>query len=192
MRHLPAILLTLLTSCPPGQSRAAEPAFLPALMARLAGVAQRRADFTEIRHFAALTTDLRSQGWLLYQRPDFLEKMTTAPITESLIVRGDDLRDTPADQAERVVSLSSQPAVAALVDAVRGPLSGNLAQLQRDYEVTAAGTPDAWTLRLMPRAPEVRRLLRDAAIAGAGTDITRIVITEANGDTDSMTIVPTK
>lgn len=159
-------------------------------MARLATVAQRRADFTETRHFAALTTELRSQGRLLYQRPDLLEKITTAPVGETLIVRGDDLRDTPADQAERIVSLSGEPVVAALVDAVRGPLSGNLAQLRRHYHVTAAGTPGAWTMRLVPRAPAVRRLLHDAAITGAGTDITRIVVTEANGDTDTMTIVP--
>jgi outer membrane lipoprotein-sorting protein len=188
---LPILLLAFALPAQAAQAaRTADPDWLAPLMARLAAIAQRRADFTEIRHFAALTTDLRSQGWLLYQRPDLLEKMTTAPTREELIVRGDDLRDRAADQAERIVSLSSQPVVAALVDAVRGPLSGDLAGLRGYYQVTASGSAADWHLALLPRAAALRDLLRGIAIDGGGTDITRIAITEAKGDTDIMTITP--
>ncbi len=157
-------------------------------MAQLAAIPQRRADFTEDRHFAALTTDLRSQGWLLYQHPDFLQKMTTAPRPENLTVQGDELRLTPANEAERIVSLDSQPEVAALVDAVRDPLAGDLAALRRHYAVAASGSLAAWHLALTPTDAPVRQMLHDVAIDGAGADIRSIRVTQANGDTQTMTI----
>jgi hypothetical protein len=172
------------------QDPAPDPGLLTALMTRLAAIPQRRASFTEDRHFAALTSDLQSEGWLLYQRPSFLQKMTTGPQPENLVVEGDTLRDAQANRAERLVSLDSQPEIEALVDAVRGPLSGDLAMLQKHYRVTASGRLDSWHLALVPMEASVQRLLHDVAIDGMGTDIRIIRITQANGDTQTMTIAP--
>jgi hypothetical protein len=163
---------------------------LDTLMARLAVVPNRRATFTEERHFAALTTALHSEGWLLYQRPSFLQKMTTGPVVENLTVQDDTLRDTPANQGERIISLSSQPVIEALVDAVRGPLSGDLPMLRKHYQVTASGTLDSWHLALLPTEEPVRKMVHDVAIDGAGTEIRVIRTTQANGDTQTMTIAP--
>jgi hypothetical protein len=192
---LTALLLALgLALLPPAvaraQDQAPDPGLLTALMAKLAAIPQRRANFTEDRHFAALTSDLQSQGWLLYQRPSFLQKMTTGPQPENLTVEGDTLRDAQANRAERLVSLDSQPEIEALVDAVRGPLSGDLAMLRKHYQVTASGTLDAWHLTLTPTEAPVQRLLHDVAIDGIGTDIRIIRITQANGDTQTMSIAP--
>ena len=159
-------------------------------MAKLAAVPQRRATFTEERHFAALTTELHSEGWLLYQRPSFLQKMTTSPVVENLTVQGNELRDAQANQAERIVSVDSQPLVAALVDAVRGPLSGDLPMLRKHYQVTASGTLESWHLVLLPTEEKVRQMVHDVAIDGTGTDIHVIRTTQANGDTQTMMIAP--
>jgi Outer membrane lipoprotein carrier protein LolA-like len=194
MRHPPPgrLTLLLLALMMPFLAHAQSPdtALLDALMARLAAVPQRRATFTEERHFAALTTALHSEGWLLYQHPSFLQKMTTGPVVENLTVQDDTLRDTPANQGERIVSLGSQPVIEALVDAVRGPLSGDLPMLRKHYEVTASGTLESWHLILLPTEGEVRQMVHDVAIDGTGTDIHVIRTTQANGDTQTMMIAP--
>ena len=74
-------------------------------MARLAQAPQRRANFVEEKTLAALTVPLRSEGRLEYRRPDHLEKITTAPQYESLVVEGGRLVIAAGGDPPRVVEL---------------------------------------------------------------------------------------
>ncbi len=179
---LPALLL-------PGPGRAQAPLDLAAVMAGLAAVRERRAGFREIRRFAALSTPLESTGRLIYRAPGHLEKLTDWPERESLVVDGDRLVVTGAD-APRVVDLAGQPELRSLVDAVRGPLAGDLAALQRAFTVTAGGTAAAWSLGLAPRDPQAGRLLRSVRVNGAGDQVLSVLVVQANGDEQEMRILP--
>lgn len=180
-------LLPLL--CWPAQARA--DAFpLAALMARLAAVPERRASFREIRRFAALSEPLVSQGHLFYRRPDHMEKITDWPQPERLVIDGDRLILTEGNDAPRVVPLGAQPELRALIEGMRGPLAGDLAALQRNFDVAGSGTLAAWTLTLTPRDPRTTRLLRGIEITGAEGEIRAIRLTQANGDEQAMQIGP--
>ncbi len=159
-------------------------------MSRLAAVPQRRAGFAEDKRLAALDQPLRSAGTLAYSRPDHLEKTTAAPTPERLVVDGTRLTVTAGSSAPRVVDLGGQPAALALVDTLRGVLSGNLALLRRSYDVTGAGSVSAWRLLLRPREPALARLVREVRIDGVGADVRSIDTVQANGDTDRLTITP--
>jgi len=199
-RLLPLLLLL----ARPALAAEPEPLDLPALMARLAAVPERRATFREVRRFAALSTPLESTGRLLYRRPKLLEsgrleggrlesgrleKLTDWPERESLVVEGDRLVLMGAD-APRVVDLAGQPELRSLVDAMRGPLAGDLAALRRAFLVTGAGTAAAWSLALVPRDPRAARLLRSVQVDGAGDEVTAIRLVQANGDEQTMRITP--
>ena len=157
-------------------------------MEGLAAVPQRRAAFRERRRFAALTQTLESSGYLLYRRPSYLEKVTDWPLPERLVVDGDRLILTQAAEPPRVVDLGSQRELRTLVDAIRGPLSGDLAGLQRNFAIEAAGTIPAWTLQLSPLDPGAARLLRSIRIAGSGDELSDIATRQANGDEQWMQI----
>ena len=158
-------------------------------MARLAQAPQRQATFVEEKHLAALDQVLRSAGRLLYVRPAHLEKITTAPQAENLVVDGDRLIISNAQDAPRVVELDDQPEIRAVVDTIRGALSGNLAALQRNYDITGSGSLDDWRLVLHPRTPALAKQVREVRIAG-GADVRSIESVQANGDTDRLTITP--
>ncbi len=185
------LVLALLTAPAAAQSTAGSlppPRWLDELMGRLARIGERHATFREERRFAALTRPLTSKGWLVYRRPSYLEKTTTAPQPEHLVVDGERLTVTEGNAAPRMLSLDSQPEVQALVDAVRGPLSGDLAALERSYRVQADGRPAAWRLTLTPTDPRVQAMLRTAEIEGADIDVRLVRIIEANGDEQRMDI----
>ena len=74
-----------------------------------------------------LNRPLRATGRLLYRRPAHLEKITLEPQPESLVVDGNRLTLTEASEAPRVIDLDGEPAIRAMVDAIRGTLSGDLA-----------------------------------------------------------------
>jgi outer membrane lipoprotein-sorting protein len=159
-------------------------------MRMLAQVPESRASFVEEKTFARLTQTLRASGRLLYRRPDHLEKITLEPQPERLVVDGDRLTLTEDNQAPRVIDLDGQPAIRALVDAIRGTLSGDLAALRRSYTVTMAGTLADWRLTLVPSDPAVARLVVRTTIEGSGTALHMVETTQANGDATRMTINP--
>ena len=137
-------------------------------MARLAQAPERRAHFTEDKRLAALTTPLRSEGQLAYRKPDHLEKVTTAPRYESLVVDGDRLTvsDGP-DATPRVFDVGAHPELGVLIATIRGAVSGDLALLRRFYEISGTGTPAGWSITLQPRDPAVAALVKRVTLVGA-------------------------
>jgi outer membrane lipoprotein-sorting protein len=184
------ILLTALALVSAPAAAQSSPPPIDELMRRLAAVSASRASFTEEKTIAALTEPVRGEGWLVYRRPDHLEKTTTGPNRESLMVDGDRLSIIADDQPPRIIELDSEPALRGLVDAVRGTLAGDLATLQRSYDVAMQGNLAAWRLILTPRDPSLKQLLRQVTVEGAGTDLGSVRIVQANGDQSLMTIRP--
>ena len=158
-------------------------------MARLAQAPARRASFAEEKTLSALNTPLRSQGSLEYRKPDHLEKITTAPAHESLVVDGNRLVVESGSDAPHVVELDGQPEVRTLVDTIRGALSGDLALLRRSYDVSGTGTLADWHILLRPRDGAVARLVTEVRLAG-GADLRSIESVAPNGDTDTLTVTP--
>jgi hypothetical protein len=159
-------------------------------MQRLAQIPARRAAFTEQSRLAALAQPQESQGVLVYRRPDFLQKQTLVPRPETLAIDGAQLTLSRGDATPRHLDLSEHPEIAAIVAAIRAPLQGDLASLQRHFEPRIAGTFDNWQMVLVPADAAGRRFLRYVVIDGTGTDLRRLRIVQANGDEQRLTLTP--
>jgi hypothetical protein len=174
-----------------GSNPAADaPITLADLMAMMGSVAERRATFHEEKRFAALTEPLESTGRLIYRRPGYLEKITDAPQAERLVVDGDQVSLTEANGSTHVIDLGSQPELRTLVEAMRGPLAGDTAALERAFKVDARGTKAAWRLDLTPVDPRAAKLLTEVRISGSGSNMREVLLVQANGDTQYMSIQP--
>jgi hypothetical protein len=166
------------------------PIRLADLMAMMAAVPERRAVFHEEKRFAALAVPLESSGHLLFRRPGHLEKITDAPQAESLVVDGRQVSLTEADGRTHVIDLGTQPELRSLVDAMRGPLAGDGAALERGFKISLTGTRAAWRLDLTPSDPRAARLVTAVHITGSGSDMREVLVVQANGDTQDMSIEP--
>jgi len=175
---------------PPARAASASLPPIDVLMQALARVTARRAAFTETKSIAALSEPIRDNGTLIYRRPGYLAKITAPPHAEQLVVNGDQLTLAEGTEAPHVIALYSHPRLHALVDAVRGTLSGNLDLLRRWYNVTMTGSVAAWRLVLVPIDPGVASLIRFVAIEGGGTTLHWVRTVQANGDESTMTITP--
>ena len=154
-------------------------------MAQMAAAPARRAAFDETRRFAALDAPLESRGWLAY-RPGYLEKVTTWPVAERLEVAGDRIVVTEGNEAPRVIDLAYVPALRVLIDAIRGPLSGDAGAVRRAFWTALTGGTGGWALTLVPRAgPGVVRSVR---LEGVGDAVRRIRVAQGNGDEQVMVI----
>ena len=133
---------------------------------------------------------LELKGSLRYERPNRISKHVQSPFDELLSVEGDALTLVNRAKGEqRILSLREQPALGALVESVRATLAGDLAQLERHYKVELSGAREAWSLRLAPRAAQVRAYVETITIAGSAARVRRIEVLETGGDRSVMTIV---
>jgi outer membrane lipoprotein-sorting protein len=185
-RSLPALALLLV--CAPIAGRAASMPPLAGIMADLAAMPNRRADFIEEKRLSSLTTPLISQGQLLYRRPSYLEKITLSPKPERLIVSGETLIIQSGSALARQIDLSDHPMVQAMVDTIRGTIAGDLATLERYYTITQQGDRSAWHLTMIPTDPRMAKRIKVIEVTGRGIDVQRIRTTQANGDEDLLTI----
>lgn len=158
-------------------------------MARLAASPNRRATFREHRRFAALDTVLDSTGHLVF-RPGYLEKATDWPQPERLQVEGDRVTITAGNDAPRVVELGMAPELRVLIDAIRGPLSGDTAAVRRAFTASVSGTEGEWIVDLVPRDAAAARFLRGVRLEGHADQVDRLAVTQANGDEQVMAITP--
>lgn len=182
-RLLPALLL-------PAPAMAQEDE-LSRLMRALAAIPERRDRFSEDRAIPELDLPVPNEGTLSWTAPDQLEKHTLSPIDERLVVSGGRLLYERRDRGfSREFSLSDQPEMQALVEAIRGTLAGDLPALRRHYEVAFEGShAGAWRLVLRPIAPRLRGSVQRIIVTGEATRL-KGVDTEGNGSVSRMRIAP--
>ena len=162
---------------------------LEQLMKDLAQVKSARGRFVERKHLAMLNAPLESSGTLVYVAPGRLEKHMLSPRRESLILDGDQLIIENKDKGQRrTFPLQEHPVLWAFVESVRSTLTGDLATLQRFYEVRLEGDAGAWRLRLKPKEPRMRQAASEIRVGGSGTWVSVIEIDEAGGDRSVTTI----
>lgn len=160
---------------------------LERIMRALAADSADTVRFVETRHVALLRAPIESAGTLSRGSGGRLEKHTTQPRDEKLIVEGDTV--TVARGEQRLsMRLADQPGVRALIDGLRGTLAGDLAALQRHYRVELEGGFDAWRLFLLPRDAQLAELVTDVRITGARGEVRRVEVRETSGDYSVMTL----
>jgi outer membrane lipoprotein-sorting protein len=157
------------------------------LMQELAQVKSAKARFVERKHLAILNAPLESSGTLTYTAPGKLEKRTLAPRAESLLLDGDRLTLESKGQ-RRTFALPQYPEVWAFVESMRSTLAGDLATLQRYYQVELEGSEGQWRLTLKPVESGMQKMVSEIRIQGSGSQVGSIEILETGGDRSVMTI----
>ncbi|HUP97399.1 MAG TPA: outer membrane lipoprotein carrier protein LolA [Usitatibacter sp.] len=157
------------------------------LFGQLARERPERATFVEKKYLSILDRPVESSGELLFTPPDRMEKKTILPKPERVVV---DQETVTLERAGKrhTLRLRENPAVAVLVESVRGTLAGDLASLTRTYSVALDGDPARWRLVLRPLDPALGTLVERVEIGGARARVASVEIFQADGDRSVMTL----
>jgi hypothetical protein len=158
-------------------------------MQLLAQTRASRATFEEKKYLSSLDQPLESSGELLYQAPDRLEKRTTAPFLESLVL-DKDMLIFERQGRKRSIPVQTYPEVGAFVESIRATLAGDQQALARHYEMALTGSSARWTLLLKPLQAQSAALVSSVRVNGQRERIYSIEILQRNGDRSVMSIVP--
>ena len=159
------------------------------LFASLASQQPGRAAFTEKKFISILDRPVESSGELVFVPPDRMEKKTLLPKPETVVV---DRESVTLDRAGKrhTLRLRENPAVAVLVESIRGTLAGDLAALTRTYSVALEGAPARWRLILRPLDPALGTMVERVEIGGVQARVATVEIFQSDGDRSVMALVP--
>jgi hypothetical protein len=158
------------------------------LMRLLAQQKSGRASFVEKKYMSILDKPLESSGELSFDAPDRLEKRTLKPRPEAMLLDGDKLTVTLHEKKPLKLRLQDHPEIAAVVESIRGTLSGDQAALEKNYAIGFSGVPAKWQLTLTPVQKTVAQILRQVQIGGADANLKTISFEQADGDRVEMVI----
>jgi len=164
---------------------------LPELMGLLAKQKSGEARFTEQRFVRGLEGPLDASGTLSFQAPDKMTRRTLSPRPETMAVDGNTLTLSRGGRT-RTLTLDSMPELLGLVEAMRGTLSGNTQSLQRYFRSTVSGTPDKWTLDLVPIDERLAAQVRSLRLSGRAGEVLGVEMEFIGGDRSVMNISPTR
>lgn len=195
MLALLGLLMMSATLCSPAIAASAAPNTLAELFAARAADPSQQAHFIEHRTLGELDLPLESRGELLFEPPATLRKTTTEPINEVLELTGESLSVT-INGTRRSLPLDAVPAAASLAIALRGLLAGELAEVEKhfdlDFTPAASAGARSWILKMVPSGSTVAAVLKSINVAGNGASIEQIDILQSNGDQSMMRIFPAK
>ena len=158
------------------------------LMQLLAQQKSGKASFAEKKYIGILDKPLESSGELSFEAPGRLEKRTLKPRPETMLLDGDNLTVTLYDKRPLNLRLQDHPEVVAVVESIRGTLSGDKAALEKNYTVDFSGSQGKWQLTLTPVQKVVAKVVRQIHIGGADANIKTITFDQTDGDRIEMTI----
>lgn len=185
MKRLALLAFAAFASC----VASAAPLGIQQLFDSLAHAKPARATFHEKRFMALLDRPAESSGELVFTPPSRLEKRTTAPRAENVVVDGDVLTLERSGR-KQALKLRENPAIAVLVESIRSTLAGDLASLTRTYSTALAGDTAQWRLTLRPLDPSLGTLVERLEIGGSQARVRTVEIFQADGDRSVMTLTP--
>lgn len=157
------------------------------LMQSLARAKPGRASFVEKKYIAMLDRPIESSGELSYNAPDRLEKRTARPKPETMVVEGGVLVFERGTR-KHTVQLAEYPELAGFIDSIRGTLAGDRKALERAFRLKLEGTPERWTLLLLPTDAKMANTVHLIRIAGVRDNVRSIEVIQTDGDRSLMTI----
>ncbi len=162
---------------------------LNALSALLAQRTAGEARFTEERFVTGFDSPLRASGTLSFRAPDRFARHTLEPVVESMTVEGNLITLKRAGRT-RQMALDAVPELGAMVEAIRGTLTGNAATLTRHFKVNVQGQANLWTMTLVPRDARLANQVKELQIVGQSSDVRSIALSLAGGDRSLMAVDP--
>jgi hypothetical protein len=162
---------------------------LKTLMQRLAQRKSGEARFTEERIVSGIDSPLTASGTLSFVAPDRFARHTLHPVKESMEVQGRTLLLKRAGRT-RQMEMDALPEVGALLEAMRGTLTGDAALLQKHFRTELTGSDAKWVLLLKPLDERLARQVMQIEVVGQAADVRSIALQLTGGDRSLMLLEP--
>lgn len=145
--------------------------------------------YQEVRESPWLSAPVTARG-SMHSSASALEKRVESPRKETWRLLDDRLEWQGEGGANKQVLFSQAPALGVLSRVMRAVVAGDLATLQRDFDVRVAGDAALWTVSLTPRDLEVKRRLASVELQGTRGQLQVIILAERQDEKTTIRLQP--
>jgi outer membrane lipoprotein-sorting protein len=160
---------------------------MPGLMRLFANNKSIRAEFTERKYVRILDAPVESKGELVFSAPARLEKRTTEPRPEALVIDGNQV-SIERGSSRRSLSLEEFPDMASLVRSLTATFRGDQISIEQFFNWQLSGPLNRWQLVLRPKSSKVFITLGEIRLMGDGGYVHTVETTLTDGDRSLMTL----
>lgn len=153
---------------------------LTSVLQRLSEPPVIRAQFVQERHIADMAKPALSRGRLAVSRDEGVLWRVESPVQITLAFGRERIVETGADGVRRVRS-QGRGVETQIGRVMRGILGADAESLRQAFDARAEGSAERWTIRLVPRAREMARALKEIRLGG-GRHLETIQIEETSGN----------
>ncbi len=146
-----------------------------------------RAQFLQQKYIKALTRPLIARGTFLFARSIGVYWKTLTPFPSAIVLTPKKLVEKDPKSGKTTASAGSKSLLRTLAHIFISIISVDIEQLQKMFVLHVTGTPQSWTLGLLPKRREIKRFIGYVLLQGTQT-IQRVQIVESNGDSTIYTI----
>lgn len=157
---------------------------LDAILKRLSEPRVVRAQFVQERALADLERPFLSRGRIVVSREQGVLWQVDSPVKLALAFTPSQIIETGSDGTRRLRA-QGRSVETQIGRVLRGILASDAETLRTNFDATAAGSPERWTIRLAPRPREMARVLREIRLAGSG-HLEMIEVEETSGSQTTL------
>lgn len=160
---------------------------MPTLMQQFASSKLVKAEFIERKYVKILDNPVESNGELIFQAPDRLEKRTLQPRPENLVIEGNKV-SIERGTFKRSMSLDDFADMASLVKSLTATFRGDQVSIEQYFTWKLSGPANKWELILKPKTSKLFVTLREIRLSGDNSYVHTVETTLTDGDRSLMTL----
>jgi hypothetical protein len=147
-----------------------------------------RTAYTEVRFSHMYDRALVARGELEYLGPGQLGKRVDSPYRETTTIVDGEVTLQRGKRKPRQISLDRVPELEGFLRGFSALLGGDVAAVQRDFELTSSGDTESWRLRLAPRDPRLKQRIAAIEVDGSADTARCFSILDADDDASIMLV----
>ena len=147
-----------------------------------------RTAYTEVRFSHMYDRALVARGELEYLGPGKLGKRVDSPYQETTTIADGEVTLQRGKRKPRQISLERVPELDGFLRGFSALLGGDVAAVQRDFELSSSGDTSHWRLRLAPRDPRLKKRIDAIEVDGSADTARCFSILDADDDASIMLV----
>ncbi len=158
-----------------------QPGSFQTVSAQLQSIKVFRANFTQKKKIKVLRRPLRSSGSFLISSEKGLYWRAATPFENIFIITPKALFQKSENADPITIKAEERPVIYGFTRVFLSLFSGDTQQLDKEFELYFSGTPEAWTIGLVPKSKIMGKLIDRIVVCGSET-IQQVDFREASGD----------
>ena len=122
-----------------------------------------QSDFVQEKYMSAMGNSMKSSGKFYYKKEDKVALQYTVPFKQNMVMNGTKLM-MEVNGKKNVMDASSNPMMGELKKVISACMSGNIADMGSNYQLSFFETDEAYMVKIVPQSADVKKFASEVEL----------------------------